>query len=330
MVKMQKKGVSLVILIVLILVVSGCNSRRTDKGSSSNREIDYRTGTDGLELVLPVDTPTEIYEGDRDVRFLVEVRNKGAFPQSDEIGNFGGKLWIGGYDENILTIYPRIGTSISQGVELVGNELEGKSPYNEEGGYSAIEFRIDARTLPEGVPSYNPKLIITASYFYQTIANPVVCIDPEPRSTRIREKICDIDDSISVGSQGGPITITKVEQDVTSNDFLFKIYISNDGDGLVIRKGDIGNNPNEGSDRRELDNVKLEDVSAGNVRMTQCRPSIGSDVHLIEDKGYIFCRLDKTVAAEKTYETPLNIRLSYGYTSSVEKEIKVFEEVLFS
>ena len=325
MVKIQKKGVLITMLVVLILVVSGCNTNRTEEPN----EVNYRTGTVGLELTFPTDTPTEVYENDRDVRFVIEVRNKGAFPQTEETDEFRGKLWIGGYDDKILKIYPRLGSSISQGVNLRGDELEGRSPYNRDGGYSAVEFQMDVGDLPQGMPYYNPNIIVTASYLYKTIANPIICIDPEPRSTRIREKVCDITDSISVGSQGAPIAVTKVEEDVTGNDFLFKIYIENTNKGLVIPESQVDNNPNEGYDWRDMDKVRIEDIRAGNVRMTECRPTIGRDVQLIEDKGYIFCRLDKTIAQDKAYETSLNIVLSYGYTTSEEKEIEVFEEVSF-
>lgn len=338
---MKKKSCLIAVLIVLILISSGCNLRRTDEP----QEVNYRTGTEGLFLKFPTNSPTQLYENDRDVRFIVEVRNKGAFPQSEEIDEFRGKLWVGGYDDKILKIYPRLGSSISQGVNLDGSELEGKSTYNRDGGYSAVEFQMDVGELPQGMPYYRPRLIITSSYLYKTIANPMICVDPEPRSTRIREKVCEIGDyggtgsgggsgkggsvGSGLGSQGAPIAVTRIEEDVTTNDILFKIYIQNSGQGLVILESDIDNNPNQGYDWRDMNLVRIDDIKVGNIRMTECRPTIGRDIQLIDDKGYIFCRLDKSVAGGKAYVTPLNIILSYGYTNSIEKDIEVFEEVSF-
>jgi hypothetical protein len=345
MTKFEKKGVSIVVFIV-ILLMSGCSPYRTDEP----QEVNYRVGTEGLTMRLPTDTPTQIYERDSDVRFIVEVRNKGAFPQSDEVDEFRGKLWVGGFDDRILQIYPRLGSSIEYGVDLFGEELEGKSPYNQDGGYSAVEFQMDVGELPQGMPYYRPRLIITSSYFYKTIANPMICVDPEPRSTRIREKVCEIGDYGAVGtgggsgrggsvgsglgSQGAPIAVTRVEEDVTTTDILFKIYIQNlgsgeNGRGLVILESDIDLNPNEGYDWRDMNLVRIEDIRVGNLPMTECRPSIGRDVQLIEDKGYIFCRLDKAAAGGKAYVTPLNIVLSYGYTTSVQRDVEIFEEVSF-
>jgi hypothetical protein len=339
MVKMEKKGILIVLLIVFIL--SGC--RRADVDEP--RETTYRTGTQGLYLKFPTDAPTEIYENDRDVRFIVEVRNRGAFPQSDEVDEFRGKLWIGGYDDNILRIYPRLGSSITQGVNLDPYVLEGRSVYNRDGGYSAVEFQMDVGDLPQGMPYYRPRLIVTASYLYKTIGNPIICVDPEPRSTRVREKVCEIGDysargtgggsgrggsvGTGLGSQGAPISITRVEEDVTGSDILFKIYIRNVGGGLVIQETDIDNNPNLGYDWRDMNKVRIEDIRVGNIRMTECRPIIGRDVELIDEEGYIFCRLDKAAVSGESYVTPLNIILSYGYTSSIERDIEIFEEVSF-
>ena len=341
MTKMAKKNVLIAILVVCILFISGCQRANVDEPRESN----YRTGTQSIELKFPTNMPTEIYENDRDVRFMVEVRNKGAFPQSDEVDEFKGKLWIGGYDERILRIYPRLGSSISQGINLDGYSLEGKSVYNRDGGYDPIEFQIDVGELPDGMPYYRPRLIITASYFYKTIGNPMICVDPEPRSTKVREKVCEIGEysavgsgggsgkggnvGSGVGSQGGPITITRIEEDVTGSDILFKIYIQNSGDGMVILESDIDQDPNQGYDWRDLNLVRIDDIRVGNTPMTECRPSRGRDVQLIDGKGYIFCRLDRTAAGGKAYVTPLNIQLSYGYTTSIERDIEIFEEVSF-
>lgn len=341
MVKIEKKSVLIAILVVLVLFISGCRQADVDEP----REYNYRWGTDGLTLEFPADTPTEVYENDRDVRFIVEVRNEGAFPQSDEVDEFYGKLWIGGYDDKILRIFPRLGSSVTQGVNLDGEELEGRTSYNRDGGYSAVEFQMDVGDLPQGMPYYRPRLIVTASYLYKTIANPMICVDPEPRSTKVREKVCEIGDysalgwgggsgrggnvGSGLGSQGAPIEVTRVEEDVTGTDILFKIYIRNVGDGLVIQESDVDNDPNEGYDWRDMNLVRIEEIKVGNTRMTECRPTIGRDVELIDDDGYIFCRLDKSALGGKAYVTPLNIQLSYGYANSRERDIEIFEEVEF-
>ncbi len=323
---MRKKEFLIFILIVFLLTSLGCN--RTKK--QEPREISYRTGTQGLVLNFPADTPTKIYEHDNSVSFIVEVRNKGAFPQPDEIENFEAYLWIGGFDNNILEILPKDSTPIGGGgIQLKNDELEGKTSYNPQGGYSAVEFEMSVMDLPQGMPFYRPKIIVTATYKYQTIASPMICVDPEPRSTRIREKVCDMDESVSPGSQGAPIAVTKIEQDVTSDNILFKIFIRNMGNGIVIPDYEIDKNPNKGYDWRDLNKVFLDEVTLGNIPMTECRPRIGSEVNLINGEGYIFCRINKDNLPNEAYQTPINIILSYGYANSIEREIEIFEEVSF-
>ena len=327
MVKMEKKGFLIICLVLIILIFIGCKPTKTDGPS----EVNYRTGTQGLVLEFPVDTPNQIYEGDQNIRFSIDVRNKGAFPQSDELMDTIGHLWIGGYDSNLLTISPVPPANIDEGVDLSGEELEGVSPYNLNGGHTTTEFQINANPLPKGTSYYKPNLIFTASYLYKTLASPMICIDPEPRSTRIREKVCTIQQSMSLGSQGAPVSVSKIEEDVTGTDFLFKIYIDNVGGGLIIPESRVDENPNQGYDWKELNKVKIDEVSIGNTQnMMVCRPIVGSDVQLIDGKGYIFCRLAKTVVEGKSYETPLNVKLSYGYTTSAQKTIEVFEVVSFN
>ncbi|MEA2036023.1 MAG: hypothetical protein U9O94_00835, partial [Nanoarchaeota archaeon] len=225
-------------------------------------------------------------------------------------------------------------------------ELEGKSVYNREGGYSAAELVMRVLDLPDGMPYYRPRLIFTAVYRYKTIANPMVCIDPEPRSTKVREKTCEIGDYSAVGrgggsgrggsvgsglgSQGAPIAVTRVEEDVTSDFILFKIYLRNVGTGMVIPENVIDRNPNEGYDFREMNTVRIEHIKAGSILMSECRPAMGDYVELIDELGYIFCKLEKsTNSITEAYATPLNIELSYGYTTSEEREIEIFEEIDF-
>ena len=197
--------------------------------------------------------------------------------------------------------------------------------------------------LPTGMPFYRPRLIVTATYLYKTIANPMVCVDPAPRSTKVREKVCEIGDYSSVGrgggsgrggsvgaglgSQGAPIAVTRIEEDVASDAILFKIYIQNVGDGLVIPQNKILTNPNEGYDWRYMNEVEV-DIRLGNLpEPPKCKPSDGK-VELIDGRGFIFCSFSKQ-GISQAYVTPLNIILKYGYSNSIERDIEIFEEIIF-
>jgi len=229
-------------------------------------------------------------------------------------------LWIGGYDDDILRITP------SNGIDLDPEEIEGKSQYNSEGGRSLLNFDVDVKKLPSGTTVYKPTLLFTATYKYLTIASPMVCIDPAPQSMEVREKVCTTHD-VSAGSQGAPIIVSNIEQDVSGNAILFKISVKNSGSGILIPESDWNQDPDEGYDIRDIDEVKIKDVRVGNTRVSSCRPSIGKRLKLVNNAGYIYCRIDKSRIGTNVYTSPLNIELTYGYTTSISTQIEVIEDI---
>ncbi|MFH2027694.1 MAG: hypothetical protein ABIJ08_01015 [Nanoarchaeota archaeon] len=216
----------------------------------------------------------------------------------------------------------------NKAIALSGGTLMGKSDFTPEGASSAVAFIIDeVKDLPKGASSFKQNLLFSLTYLYKTIANPSVCIDPNPRSAVVQEKVCTVKD-ISLSNQGAPVAVTKVEQDITSTRLLFKIYIQNLGKGNIIPsdKVDISAdpNPNTGYGWGNLDNVaysvKLgsEDITAG------CKPE-GGVVKLVNGKGYIFCEKGNVDKITSIYTAPLNIILTYGYSTTESKEIEVIK-----
>lgn len=309
------RKISLILTVLsIILIISGCNGQYG--GAPSSGSSNYRTGTQGLVLSL-VSPPSKLYEGSRDTPITIQVDNKGAFPQPDELGSFDGILWIGGYDEDILRISP------SNGIDLDAEELEGKSQYNSDGSSTFVSFEIDVKDFPEGTAVYRPNLLFTSTYKYKTIASTEICVDPEPRTMEVREKICTPRESFSAGTQGGPVTISNVEQHTTGEYIQFKIKVQNSGTGKIIPLNKINTNPDEGYDIRDLDVIDVEDARVGKDRL-DCRPN--NELKLINNIGYLYCKLS-TSGISQVYTTPLTVELEYGYTSSINKQIEVIEEI---
>ena len=251
--------------------------------------------------------------------------NKGAYPLPEDREGLRGHIWISGYDKNLLDLVAEDGTNLDD------RELEGKSPINLEGGRSAVIFTGNVFTLPSGSTSYKAPIIVTATYLYKTSSAPIVCIDPNPRASDVKEKVCDIGKYGNIafsGGQGAPVVVTRVEEEVTSGSILFKIEILNSGKGIVISESNIPRDPNAGYDWRDLNNVEIEEITVGNDLLTYCKPTIGGTVKLINNKGYIVCRFS-TGGINEVYTTPLNIRLRYGYSSSVRKDIEIVKDVGF-
>ena len=312
----MKKSAFIVILIAILISSSACTNR-----DGEPRETNYRTGTQGLELWFPTDTPDELYENDPNIKMVVEIRNRGAFPQHDSYNYLDGWIWVGGFDKNILDLR-------FEDNRLRDDELEGRSPYNPKGGYSAAVLQGQLFNLPQGMEIYEPTILVTATYYYETIANPEVCIDPEPGSTYVRDKVCTMDRSLSLTSQGAPVAVTRIDQHATHDNIAFSIYIQNVDDGLVIDEYDIYQNPNLGYDLDRMNYVTIKEANVGNEPMTECRPSIGERIKLIDGEGYMFCRYS-TAGKMEAYETALNIRLGYGYATSIERPMRIYEEVIY-
>jgi hypothetical protein len=323
---MNKKLICIVILSTIFLACRGPTDR--EEG-----DVYYRTGNSGITLNFMYNTPDEIYENE-DAEIIVELRNEGAFPQADEKGEFSGRIWIGGYDPNIMELVP-------EELYLDDMALEGKSPFNPRGGYDTVRISTDVYNLPKGVASLPQTIQASVTYLYKTIASPLVCIDPTPRSTYLREKVCDVEDyrSIGVSSQGAPVDVISVDERVTSENILFTIRIKNMGygqggygQGYSIGMGKVidedlwDDDPHRGYDINEIDRVRIDEISVGSLPLI-CQPD-DSFVKLVEGEGTIFCKLP-TAGISDVYLSPLTIVLKYGYLSSIYKNINILEEVMY-
>ncbi|MFC1755445.1 hypothetical protein ACFL96_18990, partial [Thermoproteota archaeon] len=100
---------------------------------------------------------------------------------------------------------------------------------------------------------------------------------------------------------------------------IFRIHISNVGGGQVFDKGNMQNCPFE-LQYGDLDKVYLEEATLGTgLRPTECKPS--SPIRLVNGQATLFCKFPQPTGP--AFQTPLNIRLVYGYKNSISKQIEV-------
>ncbi len=305
------KKIGIIALITIFLLIAGQACPR--KAREEVVESKYRVGNQGLVLSFMNNMPpNKIYDLD-ELRVGIEIKNKGAYPSSTENKNFIGKLYLRGFDPNYIIF--------DEGDwQEIDRNLFGKDQYNPEGGYSVVDFTSSIIQLPEGVESYKPALLATACYEYQTIATPVVCIDPNPYSAEVREKVCTVHD-VSLTSQGGPVAVTRVEEAVMKDKIQFKIYVQNVGDGLVVDVDQLDACPG----RLDYTNLNRVDFSAeiSGEPLYDCRPN-DYQIDLYNNRGFIICYASKPTTGD-AYETPLKIQLDYGYMSSISKQIEIIK-----
>ncbi len=310
---MEKINVfSLFVVIISFLFITGCSAM-----NSSSSTTYTRTGTDGIVMSFMQNAPpSEIYvdsSGDNEFEASIELKNKGAYPK--EGGTLAGKIYIGGFDLSVISGSWDAGDSLP-------DDLLGKNSLFPEGGYSIKSYMDNDVNFPFESENYEPTIQVTACYNYETRATPLICVDPNPTSTTIKNKVCTIKDTTLSGGQGAPVGITKIEQSGNSKKTIFKIQIANLGTGTVI---DV----NKYSSCMDLkyDQINKVEVTAeiSSLGRGDCTPegTPDSPVRLQDGKGFIVCTFDNPTG--EAYTTPLEIILSYGYSSSISTKLNIIK-----
>jgi hypothetical protein len=181
MTKMRKPIIAILLLFSVMIFVSCTGSGNRDGERIS--EEDYRTGSKGLELeFMDGAPPDKVYAGN-EMDIVIEVRNLGAYPTSD---SFDGKLEIYGFDEKAFSGERWDGTN------FLSSALQGRSQFSPQGGREAKRYHIDKVDTLFDSEFYEPTIVAAACYKYRTLAQPLICVDPEPYSVFDEEKVCTI------------------------------------------------------------------------------------------------------------------------------------------
>ena len=269
-------------------------------------ETDYRSGTQGLAInFLPGSPPAKVYSGSP-LGLALELRNSGAYDIDGE-----ARIFLTGYDPEAISFH----NLYDRHVQMDVPPILGKSPYMPDGGYEILDIPDSGARVPQG-DSYTPTLMATSCYRYKTLATPTVCIVSDPAAI-LRDRVCE-PKTVTLTSQGAPVAVTKVEEEVMQQSINFIITIRNMGDGRVIDKDQLDKCP---FDLKHTDvNIVDVEVELTGAGTPECNPS-DMRVRLVDGTGVFFCRFP--VALKTSYTTPLVIRLDYGYSSSVTRSVEI-------
>lgn len=352
--KNMKKHAILTLSLLFLLVVSSCKTK--GKG-----EKDFVMGKNGLVMNFVQNFPQDTYiVGDADelIQIAIDIWNKGSYPLDNDEGQKNlfknGIISISGYDPNIIKMEKNKANK-ELAAETFNDPnvyLPPASPFNPNGGIytSRLSGNIDKGII---VTKYEPTILATVCYPYFTLAAPNVCIDPQPFDTA-QDKVCTIG-SQTLEPQGAPITITRIDQEASRGKIRFKISIENVGTGDVIwttGKEDTLEKlidrctPNYQKadtkmlDRKDFDKVQLDEVNVAGKELWKtgkCTPftdGTNNVIRLFDKKAFIVCTLDVDSALEgigigagsdiqSAFTTPLSIKLSYAYKSTISKKITI-------
>lgn len=317
---MNRILLSLSLVFLSIMVLAGCSVTNRNRSNTVNAgDENFRTGTKGLDLNFAQYSPPDKIFDDEQLRVRVEIYNKGA----EDVKGSNNRLYLSGFDTSIVTGIPSNGIAIP--------DLEGKKFYNPDGDYNTVDFVAFIRNLKSrNIDVYNPILMVTACYKYRTIADPKVCVDPDPFSTTVQNKVCDFRSQPSVGSQGAPVAIDSVEVEAMSSKTRFKIQVHNVGSGNALKDGaDILDrcNPYDptGLDYNDIDYVHVDEVILGDVSIVgTCKPLDNGYLRLkTSGAGFMICEVDGLVGP--AYTTPLRIQVSYNYRTTISQTVKIIQ-----
>ncbi len=300
-------------LLLLLVIIAGC----TSTGNNAKFEKDLYTGVKGVQMTF-YDTPKTLLE-EEDLSYNVKIENKGPYPVNNAIFLVSvekGYMQFHGGD-NVFT------ESIS---------LKGKTVYNLFDDFKLISIPIKVQKLDPQSEKHDSVILAMLCYDYHGSAFTDVCIDTDPYSTSPDKKVCSIKSSISLGGQGGPVAISKIETRMfIENDMIrpqFKLYLSNQGKGNVISPGSVSKVCSKNAFGQEIYNtVRLNEVEISGRKLSsgdmECFPT---EIALRENEDFITCTVKSSKGISRntaSYLTPLKIDIDYGYAESSSKEISI-------
>jgi hypothetical protein len=253
---------------------------------------------------------------DQDLDVILDLENRGA----TEVGSVGDRIYLSGFDPNIIT-----------GISTTGVQLpvmEAKTQYG-PGGIGQASFKGVVRALDfRNVDKYTPRLLITSCYAYKTIGSDNVCVDPDPYTSTTSTKVCTPRSVSMGGSQGAPVSVGPVEVEPAPGRARFTITVTNVAGGDVFRPGaqylqKCSPFSDAGLKFGEIDTVQVDDVSIAGVSIKQsCKPLDQGLLRLNKGRGMIYCEL-ANIPGNAAYTTPLTVSLSYGYRSTLFRDISI-------
>jgi len=310
-----------ILFLILVIFLSAGATKCTL--ISRPKTIDIYKGTEGIAMeFFFFFFPDKISEN-TEFQIIVNIKNKGASNVRD------GYLSVNLEKDYVDIVYYdwSFDEGFNYGIydEQVEFDLEGKSQFNPNGVESIIKIIAKTKEIEELMESHISTIGLTACYKYLTIANPTICVDPDVHNLRIGEKSCVIKD-ISLISQGAPVAVTKIEQNMlTHEDKIepqFLIYLANKGNGQIVNKEDVEEACSAAGLGKDTWNV-INITAYLSGKELDCNPN---PVKLTKTKDFVRCSafeydwIDKDLLA---YESILNINLTYGYTSTISKDIKI-------
>lgn len=328
---MAKPAIVMIIVIIMItMLFSGCSMF---SGKNQNY-LDVFTGTEGLSMnFVKGMPPDEVY--------APEPGKTMPFQAGIELANKGSKDIKGGFlvlsvEKDYLKIsswdIESEATQIGAAGERMLFSIDGRTSINPIPLTRIYTANLEALPIDKQTTHHVSAITLTSCYSYETELSKDVCINTDVYNTKPNEKVCTVGDISVSGGQGAPVEVTKIEEKMVlaggSAVPQFIIHVRNAGTGSVVDKGKISEACSSSSlgyenyDTIDVDEVKFSGYSSktGGIECSS------NKIKMKNSEGTARCSLKQgnlDTANTMTYTTPLYIKLSYGYTQSISKEVDI-------
>ncbi|MBI4144168.1 hypothetical protein HY486_02890 [Candidatus Woesearchaeota archaeon] len=297
------------ILILALLFVIACQ-----QGNQQGQVAEaFRTGSEGVRTNFVATAPPDKIFDTESFFAAIDVENLGAF----NIGAPGDRVYLSGFDPRIITGIPAGGIQIPL--------LEGKNQFNPRGSQTQLTFtggitRITGDFVPQPIQA-------TTCYKYQTQATTTTCIDPDPRSTGVRPKVCT-PTNVALGTQAAPVAVSTIEVQPQPGKTTFRIIVNNAGNGEAFRNTPQTMSkcdPQQKLAFDEIGYVEVTDVKVGGTSIKpSCRPLDRQHIRLdsTSKTGQFVCDFT-TGPGTAPFVSPITVTLTYGYRNTIQKQVTI-------
>lgn len=322
----MNKKLTLTLLIIIILVLSGCSGMTFNGFKSSYKDpatVNYFVGTEGLSLeFLDQAPPDTVFEGSEfDVQTI--IHNKGAY---DVINQENVQVEIVTDSANTIQL-------VTQGLEdfylndLGYVQLHGKSYFYPEGEQDFFALnRYRARDIIGNFERNSINFYVTMCYPYRTYFSDEICIDTNANKMDVRTQVCTSENKDYSKGQGAPVEITAVESNMVPKGAYiepqFVIHIAHSENGIVSFYNSSNHAQNTCDDIGSEQVNKMELTAILGNNSLECFPN---PVFFRDGEAKVECRLQgsRVLATAANYYTNLNIELKYLYTQTFDRKISV-------
>ena len=307
------------ILLLVLLVVSAC----TSNGSSTGLFSPYVGGSKALDISFLTGSPrSEVFDGGTDdFSIAVEIRNVG----EEDLTPNDGYVQISGI---LAQEFGVSSAELRQRIpEIPGARMSSGTILN--GGIEVVSF--------DGL-SYQPtiagdltsqRIRATACYNYKTRSTSNICVKENPYDSTTRTDICTVTGQKQVANSGGPIQITRLEQQVggqTSVRVVMTISHVGSPDDYFFRLNSECDARDGNSDMYRVF-VDVRPIVNGQIaaRCSGLQEGSGSSGYITLHNGQardLICTFDLS-DLQGSSVTPLNVELSYRYMQSIETPITI-------